>query len=75
MLAKSIVGLDDFIPWRESTDRWKRRAVPVTMLILLKKPFDPKGLDFIRPMMLDKESRPPRAGCSCARFEEEPRRD
>lgn len=56
MLAKSIVGLDDFIPWRESTDRWKRRAVPVTMLILLKKPFDPKELlDFIRPMMLDKE--------------------
>ncbi|MGI6662176.1 MAG: DNA alkylation repair protein [Bacillota bacterium] len=27
MLAKSIVSLDDFRPWTESTDRWKRRAV------------------------------------------------
>lgn len=56
MLAKSIVNLDDFRPWRESTDRWKRRTVPVSMLILLKGQFDPRELlDFIRPMMLDKE--------------------
>jgi len=56
MLAKSIVTLEDFAPWRESADRWKRRAVPVTMLVLLKGPFDPNGLlDFIRPMMMDEE--------------------
>ena len=56
MLAKSIVSLDDFRPWTESTDRWKRRAVPVAMLILLKSPFEPKELlDFIRPLMLNKE--------------------
>ena len=56
MLARSIVSLDDFRQWRESADRWKRRAVPVSMLILLKSAFDPKELlDFIRPMMLDKE--------------------
>lgn len=56
MLAASIVTLDDFGPWRESSDRWKRRAVPVSMLILLKKPFVPQVLlDFIRPMMMDRE--------------------
>ncbi len=56
MLANSIVSLEDFRPWRESADRWKRRAVPVSMLILLKSPFDPNELlEFIRPMMLDKE--------------------
>jgi 3-methyladenine DNA glycosylase AlkD len=56
MLAKSIVRLEDFGPWRESSDRWKRRAVPVSMLVLLKSPFDPNELlDFIRPMMSEKE--------------------
>lgn len=56
VLARSIVTLDDFRPWRESPDRWKRRAVPVSMLILLKSPFEPGILlDFIRPMMMDKE--------------------
>lgn len=56
MLSASIVTLDDFRPWRESSDRWKRRAVPVSMLILLKEQFDANMLlDFIRPMMLDRE--------------------
>ena len=50
MLANSIVSLEDFRPWRESADRWKMRAVPVSMLIVLKSPFDPNELlEFIRP--------------------------
>ncbi len=56
MLANYTVTLEDFAPWRESSDRWKKRAVPVSMLVLLKKSFDPKELlDFVRPMMLDGE--------------------
>jgi 3-methyladenine DNA glycosylase AlkD len=56
LLSQSIVHLDDFAPWRESTNKWKRRAVPVTMLVLLKGQFDPESLlAFIRPVMMDEE--------------------
>ncbi len=55
-LAKSIVRLDDFALWRNSPNKWKRRAVPVTMLVLLKGQFDASRLlAFIRPMMMDQE--------------------
>ena len=56
LLARSIVALDDFVTWRESPDRWKRRAVPVSMLVLLKTELDPgRLLGFIQPMMMDGE--------------------
>ena len=41
LLDRSIVSLDDYAPWRDAADRFKRRAVPVAMLILLKAEFDP----------------------------------
>lgn len=56
MLAGSIVSPEDFRSWKESSDRWKRRAVPVSMLVLLKTPYEPRTLlEFIRPMMPDGE--------------------
>lgn len=56
LLAKGVVGLDTFSSWRSAADRFKRRAVPVAMLDLLKSEFDPVSLlEFIRPMMLDQE--------------------
>lgn len=56
LLSRSLVALDDFGSWRGSPDRWKRRAVPVSMLALLKTGFDiDRMLDFIRPIMMDNE--------------------
>jgi 3-methyladenine DNA glycosylase AlkD len=55
-LGQGVVKLAAIAKWRKARSRWKRRAVPVTMLILLKseKDFEPL-LDFIDPLMLDKE--------------------
>lgn len=56
LLAQSIVSLEDFDSWRTAANRFKRRAVPVTMLILLKSEFEcGRLLEFIRPMMTDDE--------------------
>lgn len=53
---KYIVQLEDMSSWRESSSKWKRRAVPVTMISLLKKSKNVKSLlDFIDPMMLDED--------------------
>jgi len=55
-LQKEIVTLDDFSSWRESPSKWRRRAVPVSMLSLLKTRKDYRGLlDFIEPLMLDED--------------------
>ena len=55
-LEKGIVTLDDFAEWRNSERKYKRRAVPVTMLALLKTTEDYQILfDFIDPMMMDSE--------------------
>lgn len=54
-LELEIAVLEDFADWRSSPSKWTRRAVPVTMLYL-RKTADPKVLmDFIEPMMRDKE--------------------
>lgn len=51
-----VVRLEDMAPWRESPSKWKRRAVPVTMVDLLKKARGVKTmLGFIDPMMLDED--------------------
>jgi 3-methyladenine DNA glycosylase AlkD len=56
LLSQSIIRLDDFAPWRASSNKWKRRAVPVTMLILLTGEFDIRHLlRFIGSMMMDEE--------------------
>ncbi|HET9492739.1 MAG TPA: DNA alkylation repair protein [Chloroflexia bacterium] len=55
-LTRGIVPLEAFGPWRESPHKFQRRAVPVSMLPLLKrkKDFGPL-LDFLRPLMMDGE--------------------
>ncbi len=51
-----IIELKEMAPWRDSPSKWKRRAIPVSMLALLKteKNFKPL-LKFIEPIMLDEE--------------------
>ncbi|MDP2897047.1 MAG: DNA alkylation repair protein [bacterium] len=55
-LERGLVRLDDFSRWRQSASKWKRRAVPVSMLALLKSR---KGygelLDFLEPLMMDED--------------------
>ncbi len=55
-LDRQIVKLDDFSAWRESPSKWRRRVVPVSMLILLKtKKNYGELLKFIEPLMMDEE--------------------
>lgn len=55
-LVEGRIGLTDLAPWRASKHRFQRRAVPVTMLGLLKKPFDAAALlAFVTPLMTDGE--------------------
>ena len=49
-----IVPLEAFSAWRQSPSKWMRRAVPVTLIEMVKDGFPTKSLlDFIEPMMLD----------------------
>lgn len=51
-----VVSLSDMSYWRESPSKWKRRAVPVSMIVMLKITEDyDQLLNFIRPLMLDEE--------------------
>jgi 3-methyladenine DNA glycosylase AlkD len=46
----------DLADWRRSPGKWKRRAVPVSLLAFVKEPERiPALLEFIRPLMLDPE--------------------
>jgi 3-methyladenine DNA glycosylase AlkD len=55
-LARGSVGLEALDEWRSSPARFKRRAVPVSLLPLLKTAQDYAPLlEFVRPMMLDQE--------------------
>lgn len=53
-INQNVIALSDFSPWRESPSRWKRRAVPVSLLVYLKtmNEFGPL-LEMIEPLMLD----------------------
>ena len=56
LYEENIIDYSDLAQWRESASKWKRRAVPVSMLNLIKNHSDYKPyLDFIRPLMLDSE--------------------
>jgi 3-methyladenine DNA glycosylase AlkD len=56
LLKKFIIRLEDLSPWRRSERKYKRRAVPVSMLSLLPLRDDYSGLfRFIDPMMTDSE--------------------
>jgi 3-methyladenine DNA glycosylase AlkD len=55
-LATGLVKVSDMKEWRTAESRWKRRAVPVTLLAFKKDPQKIPGLlTFIRPMMMDEE--------------------
>ncbi|HEU5102337.1 MAG TPA: DNA alkylation repair protein [Roseiflexaceae bacterium] len=55
-LTRAIVPLEAFGPWRQAPYKYQRRAVPVTLLPLLKiRQEYTQLLDFLRPLMLDKE--------------------
>ena len=56
MIKKKIISLENMASWRLSDFKYQRRAVPVTMIPLLKEPHNIKySLDFIECMMHDKE--------------------
>ena len=56
MLAAGVVPLAAFASWRAGRSKWRRRAVPVAMLAVLKGEPDVKSLvAFITPMMNDGE--------------------
>ncbi len=52
----NIAGFEEMASWRESKTKWKRRAVPVAMIDILKltKEYQPL-LDFLDPLMMDDE--------------------
>ena len=53
-LDNHIVALHVLSSWRNSSSKWKRRAVPVTLINLAKTTSDIESLfDFIEPMMHD----------------------
>jgi len=54
-LENGIVELPDFESWRISESRWTRRAVPVALLNMKKITPPDELLDFIEPMMDDRE--------------------
>ena len=55
-LINHIVALDAFSDWRGAPSKWKRRAVPVTLIKALKMEIPVNNfLKFIDPMMLDGE--------------------
>jgi 3-methyladenine DNA glycosylase AlkD len=50
------VLLDALSSWRSASSKWKRRAVPVTLIKVLKMDIPHASLlAFIDPMMMDKE--------------------
>jgi 3-methyladenine DNA glycosylase AlkD len=55
-LTRKIIPLSAFVDWRASPSKWKRRAVPVTLIKALKLDYKlPELLAFIDPMMGDTE--------------------
>ncbi len=56
LLANGTIPLESLAPWRASKLKYQRRAVPVSMLGLLKVRKEVKPLvEFLRPMMMDPE--------------------
>jgi 3-methyladenine DNA glycosylase AlkD len=54
-LIDKVIDLDDLKSWNDSESEWKRRAVPVTLIELIKKDLKPQDAIYaIEPLMLDK---------------------
>jgi 3-methyladenine DNA glycosylase AlkD len=54
-LKNGVVSHLELESWRESPSKWKRRAVPVALLGLITRLETAALLDFIRPLMMDRE--------------------
>jgi 3-methyladenine DNA glycosylase AlkD len=55
-LVKGIVPVAAMSEWRNSRSKWKRRAVPVTLISALKTDIRAESLvELVEPMMLDSE--------------------
>lgn len=55
-LKKKLINLSAFEPWLKASNKFQRRAVPVTIIKLLKTTEDFEALfTFIEPLMMDKE--------------------
>jgi 3-methyladenine DNA glycosylase AlkD len=56
-IEKKIISLNNLKLWRTASNKYQRRAVPVTMLHYLKKSKNDyrKLFEFIEPLMLDEE--------------------
>ena len=53
-LIDKVIDIDDLKSWNNSESEWKRRAVPVTLIELIKKDLKPKDAIYaIEPLMLD----------------------
>lgn len=54
-LNDKIIDLNDLKSWNDSESEWKRRAVPVTLIELIRDGLKPKeALPIIEPLMTDK---------------------
>ena len=55
-ITKKIISFEDLKPWINSKNKFQRRVVPVSFIKPLKENIDLKEvLEFIEPLMLDKE--------------------
>lgn len=53
-LIDKVIDFNDLMSWNDSESEWKRRAVPVTLVELIKKGLEPQvALTIIEPLMLD----------------------
>ncbi|MCP4978576.1 MAG: DNA alkylation repair protein [Maribacter sp.] len=53
-LINKVITFEKLKEWNDSDSEWKRRAVPVTLVELLKEGLEPKiALPVIEPLMLD----------------------
>lgn len=55
LLEKEIISMQDFADWRTCESRWTRRAVPMSLMPLRKTAEPMALLDFIEPMITDKD--------------------
>lgn len=55
-ILREITPIEAFSEWRKAPSKWKRRAVPVTLINALKMEIAPERLlAFVEPMMADPE--------------------
>lgn len=54
LIIDKVIDLGDLKSWNNSESEWKRRAVPVTLVELIKKDLKPdEAIEIIEPLMLD----------------------